>query len=300
MNDKIDLVVPFLNPESKTWQADFKKYSNQAGLKSDNRFRDWGTMKYFFRSLEKNCPWLNKIHLILYDESMVPEWLNTENPKLHIVYHRDYIPEKYLPTFSSSVIEMFIHKIPGLAENFIYSCDDMLFCKPIPEDYFFRNNKTVSPLNRVTNKYQSITEEWNYIENNNIDIIKKITGTICNCNHPHFQIALKKSLIEFVWYKFKDEFEAGLSHSKFRNRYENQIWLFDDIQRLTKLAITNDDIFKNAKYLSKANSNSFYKFKDKNIICFNDVDSQKNYNEVKKEFIKFMTNLFPKKSSFEK
>lgn len=298
-NDKIDIVIPFLNPESKSWQKEYEKYKNEAGLKSANRFRDWGTMRYVLRGIETNCPWINKVHLILFDESMVPDWLNTNNSKLHICYHRDYIPQKYLPTFSSSVIEMFVHKIPGLAENFIYSCDDMLFVKPIPADYFFKNNKPVSPLRIVSEGYQKIQEEWNHIENNNIRIIDKILGKKYNCYHPHFQIAFNKSFIEFIWYKCEQEFLNGLSHSKFRNRYENQIWLFDDLQKLTNHAITNDNIFKNAKYISISNGN-FDSFKNKNIVCFNDVDAQKNYEVVKKKFINYMNSVLPKKSSFEK
>lgn len=299
MNDKIDIVIPFLNPASKSWQAEYEKYKSQAGLKSPNRFRDWGTMRYVLRGIEINCPWINKVHLILFDESMVPEWLDTTNPKLHICYHRDYIPEKYLPTFSSSVIEMFVHKIPGLTENFIYSCDDMLFTKPIPEDYFFKDNKPVSPLKIISNSFQRVTEEWYEIENNNIKISEKLFGKKFNCNHPHFQIPFNKSFIEFIWYKCEKEFSAGLSWSKFRNKHENQIWVFDDAQRISKHAITNLNIFSNAKLISISNGN-FEGFNGKNIVCFNDVDAQRNYEEVKKKFINYMESVLPKKSSFEK
>lgn len=300
MNDKIDIVIPFLNPESKSWQKEFEKYKNQIGLKTANRFRDWGTMKYVLRGIETNCPWINKVHLILFDESIVPDWLDTTNPKLHICYHHDYIPEKYLPTFSSSVIEMFIHKIPGLENNFIYSCDDMLFVKPIPEDYFFKNNKPVSPIKKLFNSYQPEFDDWCKIENNNYRLEEKLLGKLVRCDHPHFQIPFNKNFIEFIWTKLKSDFENGLSHSKMRNKYENQIWIFDDLQRLTGNAITNIDIFKNAKIYQGNNTGDFSAFRDKNIVCFNDVDNQQNYELVKKNFIQYMESVLPKKSSFEK
>ena len=299
MNSSIDLVVPFLNPESKSWQEEYKKYSSQQGIKGANRFRDWGTMKYFLRGVEQNCPWFRKIHLILFDESMVPDWLNTDNPKLHIVFHRDYIPSKYLPTFSSSVIEMFIHKIPGLADNFIYSCDDMLFMKPIPEDTFFKNDKPVSPLKQVNKQLLNEFDDWCKIENNNYKLEQKLLGKLLVCNHPHFQIAFNKVFIEFVWSKLEKDFEAGLSHSKFRNKFENQIWIFDDLQRLTGNAIIDQDIFKNAKYFW-TNTGDFTCFDDKNIICLNDTDFVTNYEDVMNKFIKWMNNKLPNKSSFEK
>lgn len=299
-NSAIDIVIPFLNPESKTWQAEFAKYKAQLGLKTANRFRDWGTMKYVLRGIETNCPWVNKVHLILFDESMIPNWLNTLNPKLHICYHRDYIPEQFLPTFSSSVIEMFIHRIPGLAENFIYSCDDMLFVKPIPEDYFFKNNKPVSPLKSIASSYRIETDDWCRIENNNYRLEAKLLGKLQRCDHPHFQIPFNKTFIEFVWYKCESDFIKGLSHSKMRNKYENQIWIFDDLQRLTKHAITNINIFNNAKIYQGNNTGNFSAFNNKNIVCFNDTDNQKNYELVKKKFIQYMESVLPNKSSFEK
>ena len=297
-NKAIDIVVPFLNPASASWQAEYAKYANQIGMKAANRFRDWGTMRYWLRGVEQNCPWVNKIHMILFDESMIPDWLNVNHDKLHIVFHRDYIPSKYLPTFSSSVIEMFIPWIPGLAEQFIYSCDDMLFTKSIPENMFFDNGQPVSPLLKVGHSYQNIVEDWNCIENNNIRLIEKLLGGVYNCHHPHFQIAFKKSFMQFIWSELGKDFEAGLSHSKFRNKYENQIWIFDDLQRLLGIAITNRNIFGNAKYNS-INNGDFSMFAGKQIVCFNDVDAQKNYEYVLAQFNKYMDSVLPTKSGFE-
>lgn len=45
---------------------------------------------------------------------------------MHVILHKEIIPKNLLPTFNSTTIEMFLHKIPGLAEHFIYSNDDMI------------------------------------------------------------------------------------------------------------------------------------------------------------------------------
>lgn len=298
MNDAIDFVIPFLNPESSTWRTAFNHYKDQDGVKGFNRFRDWGTMKYVLRGIEANCPWFRKVHIILFDETMIPGWLNTNSPKLHIVFHRDYIPDQFRPTFSSSVIEMFIHKITGLANNFIYSCDDMLILKPLPDDYFFKNNKPVSPLNDIRHDYLNEIDDWCKIENNNYRLESKLLGGIMRCNHPHYQIPLSKTFMMFIWSLFEQEFIEGLSHSKFRNKYENQIWIFDDLQRLLNYAITDIDIFSNAKYYW-CNDGDFSCLTGKNIVCFNDTDYVTNYNEVKLKFIEYMERELPFKSSFE-
>ena len=85
-----------------------------------------------------------------------------------------------------------------------------------------------------------------------------------------------------------------------RNKYENQIWIFDDLQRLTNHAITDINIFKNAKIYQGNNSGNFSEFNGKNIVCFNDTDSQRNYETVKKKFMQYMESVLQKKSSFER
>ena len=51
--------------------------------------------------------------------------------------HNEFIPAKFLPTFNSGVIECFLHKIPGLAELFVYANDDFyLFNETRPDDMF--------------------------------------------------------------------------------------------------------------------------------------------------------------------
>jgi len=297
-NNPIDFVIPFLDPTSETWQHAYAMYKNQLGIKGNNRFRDWGTMRYVLRGIEYNCPWFNKIHIILFDESMIPNWLDTTNERIHIVFHKDYIPVEYVPTFSSSVIELFVHLIPGLSENFVYSCDDMLILNRLPDDYFFKNNKPVSPLKYIEHTYLNVVDDWCCIENNNYRLEAKLLGNVCRCDHPHFQIPFNKSFIQWVWSKLSNELISGLQYSKFRNKHENQIWLFDDLQRLLKHAITNQDIFSNAMYYW-CNNGDFSCFRDKSIVCFNDTDYVTNYEVVKAKFISYMESVLPMKSSFE-
>lgn len=51
--------------------------------------------------------------------------------------HKDYIPEEYLPTFSSHPIELNLHRIKGLSEQFVYFNDDTFIINAMqPEDFF--------------------------------------------------------------------------------------------------------------------------------------------------------------------
>ena len=112
--EKIDFVISWVDGNDKEWQKEREKYIVENNNdNSDVRYRNWDNLKYWFRGVEKFAPFVNKIYFITYGH--LPEWLNVNNPKLVIVNHKDYIPEKYLPTFNSHTIELILHRIKVLS-----------------------------------------------------------------------------------------------------------------------------------------------------------------------------------------
>jgi len=55
-----------------------------------------------------------------------------------IVNHKDFIPEEYLPIFNSNAIELNMHKIKELSENFVYFNDDMFVLKEMKKEAFLK------------------------------------------------------------------------------------------------------------------------------------------------------------------
>ncbi len=133
--DRIDFVITWVDGSDPVWQAE-KAKCRPSGDTRLIRYRDWGTLPYWFRAVEKYAPWVGKIHFVTWGN--VPAWLNLDNPKLHIVRHEDFIPEEYLPTFSSHPIELNMHRIPGLSEQFVYFNDDFFLTAPVKPTDFFR------------------------------------------------------------------------------------------------------------------------------------------------------------------
>ena len=89
----IDIVVPWLDDSDPAWIKQKSEYTSSKYEDSNtNRFRDWGFLPYWFRGVEKYMPWVRTIHFITWGH--LPKWLNTGHEKLHIVNHKDYIPEK--------------------------------------------------------------------------------------------------------------------------------------------------------------------------------------------------------------
>ncbi|MDR1660716.1 MAG: Stealth CR1 domain-containing protein [Desulfovibrio sp.] len=102
-----------------------------------NLFRDNRELLYSLRSLAEYAPWVRRVHLVT--DGQRPDWLS-KHPDLAVVDHAEIIPRQYLPTFNSHVIEAYLHRIPGLAEHYIYFNDDFFLTAPAGAGDFFASN----------------------------------------------------------------------------------------------------------------------------------------------------------------
>lgn len=136
-NSGIDFVIIWVDSNDPQWQEQRNRYSpDDRKFNTNNvRYRDWNTLHYWFRSVEAYAPWVRKVHFVTCGQ--VPDWLKREHPKLHLVSHSDYMPEEYLPTFSSNPIELNLWRIQDLSEQFVLFNDDTFLTAPVTEDDFF-------------------------------------------------------------------------------------------------------------------------------------------------------------------
>lgn len=142
---KIDLVYLWVDGSDINWQAKKNAALEKAGKQHSassvraNRWTNHDELLYSLRSVAKFAPWIN--HIFLVTDNQTPKWLNTDNRKISIVDHTEIIPSEKLPLFNSNAIEMFLWKIPGLSEHFLYANDDMFFGKEVKPDFFFSQNQ---------------------------------------------------------------------------------------------------------------------------------------------------------------
>lgn len=134
----IDLVIPYVNCADTEWQKTYKQ-ANKSAMTNSVRFRSWGTLRYLFRSVAKYLPFVDRIVLILSQPSQLPVWVNEGTVK--VVYHKDFIPKEFLPTFNSCTIESFLYNIPDLSDRFIYINDDMFAISSCSIDDFFTGTR---------------------------------------------------------------------------------------------------------------------------------------------------------------
>ncbi|MCM1034157.1 MAG: stealth family protein [Paludibacter sp.] len=140
----MDAVITYVNGLDPIWQQEYSSATCKPVLVK--RYRDWGLLPYLLRGIERNMPFVERVFLVVSGESQVPAWADTT--RLRIVYHRDIIPAQYLPTFNSTTIELFLHCIPDLSEQFVYFNDDCFPVAPLCPTDLFADDKIVVHLSR--------------------------------------------------------------------------------------------------------------------------------------------------------
>ena len=131
---KVDYVIPFVDSSDREWVGEYRKYIPADCTWSSNatRFRDWDLLRYQLRSISRHLPWIHRIYIVLsVSEGQVPRWLNLNNDRVRVVWDWEFIPREYLPTFKSNVIDLFIPRIEGLSEHYLYACDDYLILRDL-------------------------------------------------------------------------------------------------------------------------------------------------------------------------
>lgn len=287
----IDIVVPYVDCSDESWLKLFNKYSthkNKEEVDAINRFRGQGDFfKYFFRCIEKNMPWVRLIHLVVQSDSQVPKWINKN--KVHIVKHCDFIPKEFLPTFNSTTIEMFLHRIPLLSNDFIYFNDDVFVVKPINQYSLFNNDK----LGKSYYYRKSFECMWMHHIINSQSLIQnkqiKIGDDVLVMNHTMRPYNKLKMISCFN--KYKSIITDSIT--RFREEKNFNIYLYDYYD------ISNGDTFKSTIRPEMLFSNSVYiDFTDVDVVCFQDTNENINIYE-NDDINNYFLKLYPNESEYE-
>ena len=305
---KIDYVFPYVDFNDPIWKREYEKFYKGSNFNNDScngadRFISYDLLKYKFRSIEKNMPWVNNVFMIVSNSSQIPKWLNTN--KVKIVYHKDIIPQELLPTFNSTTIEMFLGNIDGLSEHFIYGNDDMYINKKIEPYMFFRNG---NPLITMVERNTKIPEKMGgmpLMTNNILSNCMKLSGFNDTFNidnrifQPNHHI---KPMIKSLWQKIlKNNYDEIISRcTKFReNKNLTQYLIFYYMMinhmymqyKLDAIALIYGDNKEKNLLATKIVS------KNKKLFSL-DFHGSLNENEVKL-FDDCLNNIFPEKSIYE-
>lgn len=218
----VDVVFTWVNDKDPAWQEKYNAAKN-IGVEHHGqyatdaaRFSNHNELFFSVQSVIKFLPWVRNIYIVTDDQQ--PGWIN-EFPSVKIVDHREIIEPEFLPTFNSHVIEAHLHKIPALAEHFIYFNDDVFVARELPKGHFFKSNGLASifPAKKCLSEMKGrgvMTPTLNA----SLSVSERLAQYFdVKIDTPlvHTYVPLRKSMFELVWEKYYADIQLFLSN-KFR------------------------------------------------------------------------------------
>lgn len=334
---EIDFVITWVDGNDPQWQSEKRQYEAKSDMLEEGvdnrteRYRDWELLTYWFRGVEKYAPWVRKIHFVTWGH--IPVWLNQEHPKLHIVPHEDIIPKEYLPVFNCNVIEMYLHQIEGLSEQFVYFNDDIFLIRKLSPKYFFQDQVPCDML-----AFQPIVANpenpvMSHLYINNMLVLSKYfdkrtnvrqqPGKYFHLGYPplyffynllelsfprytglytvHGAFPYCRRTFEEIWQR-EEELLREVSTHRFRCKEDVSSYLFREWQKLTG-HFRPKNILRNFRYFNLGNENKkLLRTLEKQkaaLVCLNDADLDISFPKVKHELQEAFEKLLKDKSSFE-
>lgn len=335
-DEDIDVVITWVDGSDPDWIREKNIWLGKELSESDidaesNRYRDWDNLQYIFRGIEVFMPWVRKVHLVTNGQK--PSWLNMESSKLELVKHEDFIPSEYLPLFSSTAIEVNLHRIKGLADKFIYFNDDMFVMKPQKSTDWFKNGLPLDQfgLMRAANGDYSVNG-WHInfnvigIINRNVDKVrltkKYLTKYFSLKNGILFSILsalyyppkffpgfivshqpspLLKRSFQDMWEREYEVLHATSGH-KFRNAMDVNQYLMKIWQLVNGDFVPKNWYARNHNYISTDSTylgfGGVIKKNKYDLICIGDEMHDK-FDDAKQFINSQLDSVLPNKSEFE-
>ena len=308
----VDLVYLWVNGNDPEWQAKrnacIGTAETQRGVNCKGRYADNDELKYSLRSVAQYAPWIHKIYIVT--DNQVPSWLDTSNPKVRIVDHKEIMPEICLPCFNSAVIEHFLYNIPGLSEHFLYANDHMFVNRPVkPDDFFAQDGLPIvrfnrRPLRKFTLWFKEKVQGRalsNYVQTirRSAEMVEKKYGIYYGGKTHHNIDAYLKSDYQHAAQVFDSEIKAT---------FANHVRSASDVQRNIYSYVALAEKRAHLHYVTQRTSfrfhihreNHYKKLERYNPMLFCMNDSEFATDEDRKRMADFLSLRFPDKSQFEK
>ena len=309
----IDLVYLWVDGSDPDWLAKRNAFigntEENTSVNCKGRYADNDELKYSLRSVEKHAPWIRKIFIVT--DNQTPDWLDTENPKIAIIDHKDIMPQNSLPCFNPMLIEHFLHKIPDLSEYFVYANDDMFINKTISPDVFFAVDGL--PIIRINQKpfrrfrwllrqriFKKPLGQYSKAISNAAVLMKRNYG-IHYDGVPHHNIDayLKSDHQRVAEQTFKNEFEAVFTNQK-RSYTDISRVIYSYVALAEKRGHFRAASKKESLHVQIHKKDHYKKIEKYNptLFCMNDSQHAQDSDRMRAK--EFLNKRFPEKSTFEK
>lgn len=308
----VDVVLTWVDGRDPAWnQARLERLAGLSGTATTRessgqaRFVSRDELRYSLRSIHLFAPWVRRIHLVTAGQ--VPEWLDPSHPQVSVVDHTAILPPDALPTFNSHTIESALHKVPDLAEHFVYLNDDFFLGRPLgPETFFTPAGLAavwLSPnpigLDETPDAPPYLKAAWN-----NRRLLQESFGAVVTDNLAHAPYPHRRSVLEEIERRFPEEV-ARTARSPFRS--DTDLSMVSSLAQhyglLTGTAYVADS---ERAYINISNSDLEWQLKkalerEQDFLCLADHhDHALNAERLDRTLAEFMSAYFPVAAPWER
>ncbi|SDP53448.1 Stealth protein CR3, conserved region 3 [Pedococcus dokdonensis] len=309
----VDWVFSWVDASDPNWQEMFAAWApEEASDASDrSRFATRDDLKFALRSLELYAPWIRTIHVLT--NCRPPEWLDVDHPRINWVDHTDVFEAEHLPTFSSHAIETVVHRIPGLADHFVYSNDDFFLTRRTePADFFHANGIArlrLEPYGIVNGPATPGDPDYLNGARNSAALLADEFGRTPVRLHTHSPQSMNRTVLAEMEGKYADAFTRTRAN-RFRDSTDIAVtgFLYHHYAFLTGRAVPDGGttllIQQNHRYarlfaqlLAAQDTGQLSKYLS---VCVNDGRGSHDNADWDAQARSFLQSYFAEKSSFER
>ncbi|MEV0371737.1 stealth family protein [Streptomyces sp. NPDC050636] len=306
----IDVVYTWVDGSDPKWlhrRISFTDSAYHEEAANAARYANHDELRYSLRSLAMYAPWVRNIYLVTDDQT--PTWLDTTQPGIKVVSHREIFADpELLPTFNSHAIESQLHRIEGLSEHFLYFNDDVFLGAEVsPKDFFLANGLTkffpspaLVPLGPPTPEDVPVS----IAGKNNRALIEERFGTTPVRKMRHVPHALTRGVLKEIEQEFSEQHRATAAQ-RFRGSTDISIpsSLYHYYAFHTRRALPGDVEYG---YIDVSHPNTANRLdrlllnRDKGVFCLNDTLSTEDDFERSTSLLRpFLESYFPVPSRYE-
>ena len=292
----MDAVITYVDGNDPLWQQDYRTVAGAAA--QARRYRDWGTLPFLLRGVERHLPFVDRVFLVVSRDSQVPDW--ADRNRLHVVLHADIIPAAYLPTFNSTAIELFLHRIPGLSEQWLYFNDDVFPVLDACAADFFPDGRPATGFSRhllAPNLFKRQTKRSDRLARAALGL----RPGLFFLRPQHTCSPMLRSACEAVYGRVEDRLLASVTPLR-DARNVNQ-YLFLDYMYLSGAAVSRRISCRHVS-LAAVSSGQLAKAivsPDRKMLCINDVEMPPARSLVLRDVMcRAFSARYPQKSCYER
>jgi hypothetical protein len=273
IDEPIDAVYTWVDSTDPEWKklkekhlSAFKNETDNTNFRWTNTPNPWDEISISIESVRTYLPWVRNIYVVTHRPQKIPSEIAEQFRVIH-VHHDEIFPDpRMLPVFSSHAIETCIHRIPGLAEKFIYFNDDTYITDYMQESDFFNGR---APIARAYGRYTYKTDIPKGNLHNSVFLeTSKYLGEFLRAPIHQAQ-ALTKGIMQDAEDEFMKPWEST-RRNKFRTE-TNIIPVYIAVALAIKNTKSTIDFSKTIKDLYSEDINSVKTIKGIHMACFNSL-----------------------------